>query len=142
MESQLLKQIQPELCSFSLTQNYNQTTYFLKYGSVRSVLLYEEKKAVLQKKRRRKQELQDESSFFGLCSGSGKEEKGVSGQQQKDEAVCSYLLSHPKPVSIYCRDGQTPAQDAQRGHRSDPAGIQDSAGLSTEQPDLTRPTWS
>lgn len=42
--------------------------------------------------------------------------KGVSGQQQKDEAVCSYLLVDPKSVSVCHRDGQTPAQDAQRGH--------------------------
>lgn len=42
-------------------------------------------------------------------------EKRERGQEQKDEGVSSYLLVHLKPVSFYCKDGQAPAQVAQRG---------------------------
>lgn len=76
MESKLLKQNQPEVCSFLLTQNETQIYILLKYFSVRSVLLCKENKAV-------QQELQDESSFFGLCSGSGKEEKDSVDNNRK-----------------------------------------------------------
>lgn len=50
--------------------------FFFNYFSVRSVLLYEEKKAV-------QQELQDESSFFGLCSGSGRQENDSVDSNRK-----------------------------------------------------------
>lgn len=42
-------------------------------------------------------------------------EKRERGQEQKDEEVSSYLLVHLKPVSFYRKDGQAPAQVAQRG---------------------------
>lgn len=94
-------------CSFSLIQNYNQTTFFKKVFQYKKCSLWGEESSPVR--------AAGWKQLLWFMLRFRRRGKGVSGQQQKDEAVCSYSLVHPNPVIIYCRDGQTPAQDAQRG---------------------------
>lgn len=104
MESQLLKQNQPEVCSFSRMQSYNQTTFSFK--------VFQCKKC---------SSLQEEKSSPARASVvyAQVQETRKRGQWTTTKRCSSlFLLASPsRPVNIYCRDGQTPAQDAQRGPR-------------------------